>query len=524
MRDSASIFTQALSFVCLLVACSPDLNVVCGDGLVCEANEQCAAFLGPPSCHPSCDVSKDCGDSAPVCDRYGDFCRACFASDDDECQKRDPRKPVCANGRCAACRPPVPDKSRQADECLRLADTPNNSVCDAKTLSCRPCGRHSECRSGICAIDDNEPTPKGQCVPQDQIAVIDSFGCNHDMDVFCSMKKAIEAEPTRRYFLARSGWSQSFTAPGSNKSLYVVGPLADVLAYQTPMPTVQIGQPKTGVVPIGGPGVMVRKGTVVLDGLYVANLGTGLLCQGPDTRLVVRRSLFTNNATAIYVGEGCTARVSDSWFGRGSHGSAMVDEPRNGKVFVVDGGRLELINSVVAGNGTFRAGGGAINVLNVPPSGPRSFVMNSTFYAQETQLDLSRAAYISDMHCKVSVRDRFLFVNSLIHYGKAFDRARLREALFQPACQVELSHSATNDDRVTDGVLLPEESFPLVNGPDRDLHISPTDESAAPLRKGGVSRLEYKGEVFVAPEFDFDGKPRPKDAISIGAFQADASP
>ena len=88
-------------------------------------------------------------------------------------------------------------------------------VCDQGV--CRPCQGHSECDSGVCAKDNSNAAFgifKGQCVPFEQVLVVDQNLCSRSGPVFCTPAQAIERlTADRRYLLLRKGARWLPTSP-----------------------------------------------------------------------------------------------------------------------------------------------------------------------------------------------------------------------------------------------------------------------------------------------------------------------
>src|SRR4029079_8533947 len=130
--------------------------------------------------------------------------------------------------------------------------------------------------------------PKGSCVPQEQVLVVDPSLCSAAGPVFCTPKEAIDRlDPKRRYVVIRkSARAEDFSEieigrfENQGVDLYLIGPLSDGPPVSAAAaPRVEIGAP-------GRRGFIVnRKSRVTLDGFLIRGADVGVQCfgDGPGT-------------------------------------------------------------------------------------------------------------------------------------------------------------------------------------------------------------------------------------------------
>ncbi len=520
---------RALLAAILLCAhgCASPAAEGCGDGSECPAGEQCLRIESVEQCVRSCSTSMTCDDGTPLCDSSLKFCRACFPGEDSLCAARSMATPRCVQGRCAACRPPG-DVSAESSECgLTSAVLSATPVCDPRNFTCRPCLRHSECASGVCMRDGSEADvgmPRGACVPAKQVLVVDQSLCSGSGPSYCTLRQAItKLDADHRYILLRRGASATDFSDlqignlSSHKglSVHIIGPLADLSPATAPSePKVMIGGSKLK------DGLTVSQSTVYLDGVYVRGGRVGLQCTGSDAKLSVTRSYLTGNDTAILASAGCRLSVAESWLGRGPKSGAFGDAPGNVRGIEVNGSDFAIANTVFADNGDFRQDGfGGLRVRALAPGLRRSTLVNSTLYQQSGLLKLGK--YFTAVLCDVAVGDRLVLLNTLLLGDKPLLQSP-EEHYVDPTCGAVIRHVGSNDPLLSGGgsVVLPMESAPLRNAAARDLRLPVMPVSEGPqLQNSGALSVEVSGERIVAPTTDMDGRSRPTNAVSIGAYE-----
>jgi len=525
----------------VFVGCAAENPSLCGQSAGCEDHELCLSFNNKLACYTTCSALSQCGDSAPICDEHIGICRACLPGEDDVCRRRDGNTRGCVGGRCVRCRPA--DKAMESLDCGGMGDGQNlTSVCDTQSMNCRPCRLHSECASGVCSIDDADPLrfPRGACIPKANVLVVNENLCFGEKNIFCTLEEAANkldaAHPYIR-LIAAFGWKgMDRIKLGVERfvpTIRIIGELADTPAYAvTQFPRARIG---TNPMDSFQDGLIVEGTTVFLDGVYVNHGLQGVFCQQSEkvpgkklpAKLFIRRSYFSNNYHAIVLGTGCHMTLTDSWFGRGTRDTPLEDERRNHLSIRLAGGTMSVSNTVFSGNGTMQQYTGGIMVSEPIPDLPRSTIFNSVFYAQDSGAAIEsdpRTAAVA-IHCEprrnTEIGDRLIVANSVFHQGRALIKSPYKEVFFDPKCKVLLRNNATNDPDVTEGgtVVLPEHSYPFRNAPARDYRLAPLEPDAAPLLRGGVPFVEVGGERYSAPKFDYDGRPRPSESVSIGAFE-----
>jgi len=403
----------------------------------------------------------------------------------------------------------------------------SSPVCDPRSFACRPCQRHSECSSGVCAKDGSDidfGVPKGACVPAKQVLVVDQGLCSGTGPSYCSLRQAIaKLDTDHRYIVLRKGASATefndllIGSLPSHKglSVHLIGPLADISpATATSEPLVMIGASKLK------DGLSISQASVSLDGVYVKGNRIGVQCTGSDSKLSVVRSYLTGNDTALLASAGCRLTVADSWLGRGPKAGAFGDALGNVRGIEVNGGDFAIVNTVLADNGDFRQDGfGGIRVRALSPGLRRSTVVNTTLYQQSGLLKLGK--YFTSLLCDVAVGDRVVMLNTLLLGDKPL-LSSPEEHYVDPTCGAVLSHIGSNDPLLGGGqsVVLPMDAAPLRNAAARDLRLPATPSSEGPqLQNSGVVQIEVSGERILAPTTDLDGRSRPTSAVAIGAYE-----
>lgn len=531
----------AVALAAALSGCAAVSDGPCG-GQLCSSSERCVQDGdGESRCQTRCMASARCPAEAPICDAEQGACRTCSDGEDQRCRDRSPETPRCIAGQCVACASPR-DTASESVDCLgqngqlssrtggiyssSAAALPMAPICDQSV--CRPCGRHSECASGVCAKDDSDAAygiRQGSCVPFDQVLVVDQNLCSRGGPIFCTPQQAIDRlGPMRRYVVLRKGAQASDFTNLTLSALPVleglvfhfIGPLADAPPHRADSePAVTIG----GV--SGRDGFVVNRGNVVLEGLYVRGNRFGVACQSPSASVRIVRSLFVGNGTAAYAENGCQLSIIDSWFGRGPSGGLFQDAPHNGRSVEIGSADFQIINSVFTDNGDYGRdafGGVRIRALT-PGSSRRSLVMNSTFFHQTGLLKSGK--YYTTIYCDNPIGDRLVLVNTLLSTEMALIKAP-EERYIDASCGAALHNIASNDDSLSNSssVVYGAVAPLFVDMAGRDLRLSrgqSTDQKALETR--GTLTVTIGTDTLRAPDHDLDGKPRPTDHVAIGAFE-----
>lgn len=516
---------------------APDLGC---EGVTCRGDERCMSDSdGEASCRPHCTASARCPDAVPICDDDQEVCRACRPGDDERCRQHSPQTPRCIAGQCVACiasrgfTSESPDCSSGGMAGVRGANRGSaglsaslsaSPICDQGV--CRSCQHHSECDSGVCAKDDSDAAQgihRGQCVPFNQVLVVDQNLCSRSGPVFCTPAQAIERLTVdRRYLLLRKGALASdfaglnLTALPAKEGLvfHVIGPLGDAPPQRaSSLPPVQIG----GVAGIDG--IAVRGSAVVLEGLYVRGNRVGVRCTGSGTSLRVVRSLFAENDTAILAEDGCRLYVGDSWIGRSPSGGVFASLAANARSIEINGADFDIENSVFADNGDYsRDGFGGLRLRAGSTSGRRSTVVNSTFHQQSGLVRMSR--YYTALWCDRPLSERVVLFNTLFSTDKPLLVAP-EEHYLDPSCGAQVFNLAANDLALAKaGLLYSDLDAIYLDRAGRDLRlrrgVSP-DQKA--LATAGARRVTVGDQTLLAPERDQDEKPRTSDQAAVGAFE-----
>ncbi len=521
-----------LAMVLVVGSCVPDGTLGCGDGAGCPDGERCvlSATDDPGMCLPTCDTSQSCAAAAPVCDLQQNVCRSCFPGEDAACQKRDPATPRCGGGHCVQCLSKRSD-SAQATECLGIGrGTP---VCDKEKNTCRPCQRHSECDSGVCAKDNTGVSlgnPQGSCVPVEQVMIVDQNLCTSDGPVFCTVKQALDRiDAQHRYVLLRKsavtgdftdlqiGYLPSHQLPTA--PLWLIGPTADTApANVSSVPPVSLGGLTTK------DALTITSSRVTIEGLVIRGSNTGIACLGPGAQVRVVRSLLAGNNTALVAASGCSLSVEQSWLGRAPDGSAFggaASLTRNARGLDVTASDFWVQNSVFADNGDSRVDGfGGVRVRSLSiGSRSRSGIVNSTFMQQSGLIKDGK--YYAGVLCHESTSERLVVMNTLFFTDSPL-RLTPEDHYIDPTCGASLHHNGSNDAILTDdkSLVLPATAMPFVAAAARNLHLGPKlVVGNSSLYDGGAAALDLGADRIVAPAIDMDGLVRGA-TVSIGAYAA----
>ncbi len=443
--------------------------------------------------------------------------------------------PHCVAGRCVACVVPR-GLPQEAPECAGATTGSTAPICDRN--ACRPCLRHSECLSGVCAKDattDPSAPTQGSCVPAEQVLVVDQDLCSATGPVYCTPQQAFaRLDFKRRYVLLRKSAMQSdfsgLTLGGqpsqTGQKIYLIGPLADHPPHLSPSwPAAMLG----GIA--DAEALNITQGDVVLEGLFVNASKVGVRCTGSDTSVQIVRSLFSDNVTAISARAGCLLSISETWIGSGPQNSGFRGLPGNDCGIEINAAEFHIVNSVFADNGKYATNSiGGLRLQTLNARGPRSTIINSTFYQQEGVLKGDK--YITTIICDNPLPDRVVLLNSLFLTERALLQSP-EEHYFDPACGLNLFHLGSNDSMLSanQGVILPERDGLFINAPGRDLRlVSGNEADRMALATGGVLSVSIDDAMILAPTTDMLSQPRGRasgqsaEQLAIGAFEPVRSP
>lgn len=505
---------------CLVAGCVVPTNPPCSisgsdsgeEGMACAA----------------CTSSAACSAESPICDEALGICRACTAGEDRRCRERGLELGRCVAGRCVACVAQRDTETESAD-CSRGPSLSTAPICDRN--ACRPCERHSECLSGVCAKDDGGQdlgVPKGSCVPAEYVVSVDQELCSAVGPAFCTPQQAFaRLSRTQRYLLLRrSAMAEDFSGltlgnlPGqSSQVLYVIGPLADRPPHRAPArPSMAIGGVATK------DGLTITQGRVVLEGLFVRKSHIGVNCTGKGTKVQIVRSFFGDgNDTAIAASGGCTLSVLESWIGSGPAKSSFDGLPGNARGIDITGADFQVINTVFVDDGDYRKDAlGGIFVHGLGPSGARSTVINTTFHQQRGRVKGGK--YYTSLLCDGLIGERLAVFNSLFFADQPLLESP-EEHYIDRGCGARLSHLGSNDPTLADdieSVVFPTMAPLFVDRVGRDLRpVSGSEPPRVALSRGGTPWITAGGERIFAPNSDLDGQPRGQlsDQVAIGAFE-----
>lgn len=510
-------------------------DAICADK-ACSSDERCMEDAeGEARCQPRCTLSVRCPESAPICDDLQAACRRCQDGDDVRCRERSPQTPRCIAGQCVACiaKRGVTSESSDCTTGRSEGRSPLSSTLSATPVcdqgSCRACAHHSECDSGVCAKDDSGAPfgmYKGQCVPFEQVLIVDQHLCSRSGPVFCTPQQAIDRlSINQRYVVLRkvvqasdfSGLDISFAPTTRGATFHVIGPLADGPPQRAEsLPGVTLG----GVA--GRDGISVRGGQLVLEGLFVRGNQVATRCQGTGTVLRIERSLFVENETAVLAESGCQLVLRNSWLGRPPAQSAFSAFAANARSVEINGADFQIENSIFADNGDYSHDAfGGLRVRALSAAGTRSStVVNATFIQQSGLLRAGR--YYTSLWCDKPLGDRLVILNTLL----SSDRPLLmvpEEHYVDPNCGVVLRNVASNDSALSkSGVFYPDavRDALFIDRQKRDLRLlrgSLPEQKA--VAQGGAKRVSMGDQTWTAPELDQDEQPRGTDFVAIGAFE-----
>lgn len=411
-----------------------------------------------------CSADDQCDDDAPICDGDG-TCRGCVGA--NECLTKNADTPQCDDdGRCVEC--------FDDDDCRAVPEP----VCDAVTRACRGCEAHSECVSQVCDM------MSGACVDEGEVVYASPTGsgdtCTRANPCFL-LSDAIAAvgalKPYLRLLPGEYGQRLSIA-----KDMILIGEDATLNL------TAATGE---------DPGIQLTGSfDVVIDGLRVTNLSTGIGIVCTDTRLTLLRATVDRHDSDGIDCPGIVVRDS-------------VIAENGGRGLVAFGADVTVERSLIADNfgGGIRAGGLFQNNLFINNSNTSEFqgalrIQNpDAVVAYNTFVDNAvNGSFIGIVGCNSStVVTSNVFLNNQFPgdvdqtlVGCTDTRNNLAD--------VDLSSTGT-------GNILGDALF--VDAGNRDYTLAPMSP--------GID----EGEVARAPADDFNGEPRPiGDGPDVGAIES----
>lgn len=196
------------------------------------------------------------------------------------------------------------DVSALARSCASASDCTGGFGCVEGV--CSACKRHAHCASDVCDVYQG-----GLCIPEKEVLyvgrhqVVDYTECDNATgvrdDPFCQIRDAIPA--------LGAGKTVIRVAPGFYLPFHVSD--GEVFAIHGPAGEggiAQLTEEDTGGASVSGGAF------VVLDGLEIGrySYGAGLRCEGPGTRLVVRRSQIYTHPLRPMQSNGCDLVLEDT--------------------------------------------------------------------------------------------------------------------------------------------------------------------------------------------------------------------
>lgn len=336
---------------------------------------------------PMCTMSSQCNPSLPICGAAGS-CRACVdSSDDASCVARGAKRCITAganDGLCGACNPTSPNK--------QSADCANATPICTPTGTCTACTAHDQCTSTICNLST------GLCVPPGSVAYVENNVaiCNntlHDSTPpnapYCEISSALSAG---KGFIRVAGAATAyqrlnFTDQLSPSPLTIIGPGKDAA-----VPARIFGKLFNGI-SLNYTSAATASATLIIDGLVIGGTDStnrgdqGIRCTNSSSfqvGVVVQNSRIEHNGQWGIFGSNCNIDVSTSTLST-NEGTAfevnngtstlrrtqVINNPGGG-VVLKTGGKLDVTNVVVAGNGLtsfaalsgIRAQAGTITIVN----------------------------------------------------------------------------------------------------------------------------------------------------------------
>ncbi len=438
----------------------------------------------------TCDDSRECSGTTPICDDRSNICRACSAST-TECEGS-PDGNLCSSmGSCV--------------ECLDNADCTGMAapICGAE-LSCRGCQEHDECGSGVCS------KATGVCANAADVVYVggpdsnDAGTCTKNVPCTTIAYASGQLSETRSTMLVAPGtYNQQVRLPRISHHIIGYGAVIDGSGID--------GTNRDGLVESD------YHEDVIIEGLTVENSPTnGVYCNGgtdsmPTLTLrnvTISSSVsagITHNQTCFLVLEDSVVRGSNSgdngaaitWIGGGLtlDRSHIVGNPNS--AIVTDQTEILIQNSLITNNGS--------NNYN------RTFRIFGDATAGDVVIRYSTIAYnspgcVATVSCQTS---QSVTIDSNIIWGNLATCGPNVSPCSGP--DYVLSNNIIEDvsdfDPVPDGNITDDPLF-VASGED-DFGLQPTSP--------GID----SGTAEDAPAWDFNGNPRPSGAgPDIGALES----
>ncbi len=361
-----------------------------------------------------------------------------------------------------------------------LCRDPARPRCDVETLRCLPaapgipdggtldgavpCRAHEDCPSSICDEFGVVLAHPGFCVPREHTATVSSR-----QDLLAELRDAlgIRIKPG----IYQGGWD-------IGRNVILVGSRAvNGDARAQAMPAVAMGGPSGWVIHVG------QKAQVVLDGIAVQGgsgmNGHGVLCDGTDSQLFLRRVEVTGN-DGLGVWSRSPLFVDQSVIGtmdadRGNLGGGILAEAR-----------VTVQNSFIARNGTGYSQVGGIAVSTAHPEVPE--IRHLT---QLTLVGNYKKGEGNAIHCNTAATS--------VWQSLFWDNQTITKAMIAGGCDLHMIAADDPSYVTSDGQEFSMDITPQFRG-EHDLHLMATSPA--------VDRMPMDG---AAPtlDHDIDGDPRP---------------
>ncbi|MDC0719488.1 right-handed parallel beta-helix repeat-containing protein [Nannocystis bainbridge] len=423
---------------------------------------ECEPGEGQPN--PACSSPAE-----PYCSGNGE-CVDCSGL--ASCAVVDPATPACdpATGLCVAC--------TESDASGCTGTTP---ICDSALQTCQACTQHEQCTGGACDLET------GACfLAEDALWVAGAGACD-------DAASGSEAEPlcTIAEALAR-------VEPATPRAIRVRAAVYDEPLAVPAASSVAIVRAGAGDVEITGSGeaaLAIASGArVYLDGLEIRGnaTGSGVVCGGGDL-LWIERSLIREHHVSGVSASGCEVRVR-----------ATTLTKNLGEGLFVSGGSVRIENSFITENGDKAiadnprgglalAGGAAATLVYVTLVGNNAYTGGGL--SVECEPDMGEES--------ISLRNSIAF-NAV---GYSTFNCEGAEVVSHSA------YSAATDEPNDDNVGVATAEVPMLVTLDVAI---PGVYRPSPGGKLDAVAMFAEGD----PDIDFEGDPRPTDALSFpGADQ-----
>lgn len=484
----------------------------------CELGKFCKPIPGDANGVGMC-VTSECtvGAAVNTCPAETPVCsagRCIVCSGDDDCKASSATQQYCLKdtGRCVECRMPSDCNARSP----KLG-------CDKSDGQCKPCTRHDQCSTEVCAKDETLDVgsipvamrlKSGDCVPANRILTVD-VNCVSCGNLQTQINAATIDTP---YILVKTYDEKSpinVNAKAGLPELHIVTSTADsspALLAQAPPATMHYQNMAVPLLTVHG------GASLTLEGMLIYNSSTGILCDSDNgtgttvpTGLTVRRSIIGLTDQAIRTRPKCQLTLDQSYIGMGpaSFGSFTGG---NFQALNLDGTSFEIVNSVFNHNVSMSAGVFAGITVSNSTSAPglTGRIVNSTFYRHEPSGSLPLAIRCSGTPINFTIFNS-LFVNTATFpmAGRTYVESSCRSPSgFDYNATDEslpITGAGTNFITATESILTGPQSG--------DVSLVKTAQSGA--LTGGVKT--FNGVT--APTVDVRGATRGATKVSIGAFE-----